>query len=64
MADTNFLLLLTLRKPETQTLGGWFCSKTCFWGAMTIFPIFHNGRHQFSASVDTRETGDQTLWGQ
>ena len=47
MADTNFTFPSTLRKPETQTLGGvgnWkFCSRMSFLGAMAIFPIFCNG---------------------
>ena len=67
MADTNFAFSSTLRKLETQTLGGvgnWkFCSSTHFWGAMAIFPIFCNGRHQFSISADTRKTGDPNFWG-
>ena len=40
-------------------VGNWeFCSRTHFWGAMAIFPIFRNGRHQFSVCVDTWKTGD------
>ena len=65
MADTNFAFPLTLRKPETQTLGGvsnWkFHSRTHFWGATVIFPIFHNGRHQFCDFVDTQKTGGPKL---
>ena len=101
MADTNFAFPSTLGKPETQTLGGsvigrrhvfyghfshflrtpilhfstlgdpnfrgvgnWkFCSRMRFWGAMAIFPIFCNGRHQFCISVDTRKTGDPNFRG-
>ena len=67
MADNNFPFLPTLRKPETQTLGGVgnleFCSRTHFWGATAIFPIFHNGWQQFSISVDTRKTGDPNFRG-
>ena len=67
MADTNFVFPLTLRKPETQTLGGsgnWkFCSRMHFWGAMAIFPIFCNGQHQFCVSVDTQKTGDPNFRG-
>ena len=67
MADTNFAFPSTLRKPETQTLEGvsnWkFCSRTHFWGATSIFPIFCNGRHQFYISVDTQKTGDPNFRG-
>ena len=67
MANTYFAFLSTLRKPETQTLGGvsnWkFHSRTRFWGATAIFPIFHNGRHQFCVSVDTQKTGDPNFRG-
>ena len=58
MVNTNFVFLSTLGKPQTQTLegvGNWeFCSRTHFWGATSIFPIFHNGRHKCS---HTRKTG-------
>ena len=66
MADTNFAFPLQLGKSETQTLGvsNWkFCSRTCFWGATAIFPIFRNGRHQFCISVDTRKIGDPNFRG-
>ena len=65
MADNNFPL--TLGKPETQTLGGVgnleFCSRPHFWGAMTIFPIFHNRQHKFFISVDTWKTRDPNFRG-
>ena len=66
MADTNFAFPSTLGEPETQTLGvsNWkFCSRTHFWGATAIFPIFSNGRHQFCISVNTRRTGDPNFSG-
>ena len=51
MEYTNFEFLTALGQLETQTLGGIgnlrFCSRMHFWGAMAIFPIFLNGRHQF-----------------
>ena len=51
---------------ETQTLGvsNWkFCSRTRFWGATVIFPIFYNGQHQICISVDTWKTGDPNFRG-
>ena len=35
----------------------------CFWGAMAIFPIFCNGRHQLCVSVNTQKTGDPNFRG-
>ena len=70
MADTNFLFLLTLGKPETQTLGGSvigsFALGHVFGELQPLFPIFHDGWHQFSISIDTvRKTGGtQTLGGE
>ena len=40
-----------------------FCSRMHFWGIRAIFPIFHNGRHQFSISVYTRKTRDPIFRG-
>ena len=40
-----------------------FCSKMSFWGARAIFPIFHNGQHQLSISVNTWKTGDRNFRG-
>ena len=50
---------------DTQTLGGVdkFCSRMHFWGATAIFPIFHNGQHQFCVSVNTQKTGDPNFRG-
>ena len=60
IANTNFAFLSTHIEPQTQTLGGvsnWeFCSRGHFWGVRAIFLIFHNGRHQFCISVNTRKT--------
>ena len=62
MADANFLLPSTLRKLETQTLGGIsnskFCSRMHFWRARAMFPFFHNGQlnisHRISAKFSTK----------
>ena len=61
MANTNFLFLLTLGKPETQTLGGSVIGSFtlgCVFTSYSHFTIFRNGRHQFSISVGTWKTGD------
>ena len=58
MADANFAVSVNTQKsgdPNFRGVGNWkFCSRTRFWGATAIFPIFRNGRHQCS---DTRKTG-------
>ena len=67
MADTNFAFPSTLRKPETQTLGGSvigsFALGRVFGELQAIFPIFCNGRHQFCVSIDTQKTGDPNFRG-
>ena len=64
MADTDIPFLLTLRKPETQTLGGvsnwkFFCMIDIKEMA-AIFQFFHNGWHWYS--IDTGKTGHVTFW--
>ena len=67
MANTNFPFPWTLGKPETQTLGesviGSFTLGCIFGELSAIFPIFHNGQHQFSISMDTQKAGDPNFRG-
>ena len=48
MADSNILYLLTIRKPETQTLGVSnlkFFHTINIYEMVAIFQFFHNGQH-------------------
>ena len=45
------------------TVIGSFALGHIFGGATGIFPIFCNGRHQFSISVDTQKPGDPNFRG-
>ena len=50
--------------PNLRGVGNWkFCSRMRLWGATAMFPIFHNGQHQFCISIDTRKTGDPNFRG-
>ena len=50
--------------PNFRGIGNWkFHSRMCFWGAAAIFPIFHNGQHQFCISVNTWKMGDLNFRG-
>ena len=67
MADVDIPFLLTLGKPETQTLGGvgnWNFFRTIDIKEMAdIFQFFHNGQHWYSISVDTQKTGVPNFGG-
>ena len=68
MADTNFAFPLTLRKPETQTLGGSvigsFALGTHFWGAMAhFFPFSVIADTNFAFPSTLRKTGDPNFRG-
>ena len=66
MADTDIPFLSTLGKPEIETRG---VSNLKFFYTIdikemaAIFQIFHNDKHWYSISVNTRKTGDANFGG-
>ena len=67
MANADIPFPLTLRKPETQTLGVVSNLKivcTIDINEMAaIFQFFHNGQHWYSISVDTQKTREPNFGG-
>ena len=67
MADADILFLLTLGKPEIQTLEEvsnlkFFCMININEMA-AILQFFQNGQHWYSVSVNTRKTRDPNFGG-
>ena len=67
MADTNFAFPLTLRKPETQTLGGSvigsFTLGHSFWELWPFFPFSVMADTNFVFLSTLRKPETQTLGG-
>ena len=67
MADADILFPSTLRKLETQTLGGLVIWNFSVWSMLTkwwpFFDLFYNGPWWYSISIDTRKTGDPNFEG-
>ena len=67
MADTNFAFPSTLRKPETETLGGWvigsFTLGHVFGALQPFFPFFVMADTNFVFPSTLRNPETQTLGG-
>ena len=67
MADTNFVFLSTLRKPETQTLGGSVIGSFalgCIFGELRpFFPFSVMAETNFVLLSTLRKPETQTLGG-